>query len=187
MWVGRQGFAIADNERLIHGGQSRPQLPLTNICLEGLQLNDSTISNESPSCAVFNRILGKVFVTCAPFRDARAKVPEKLGAFCSAEVVATNSGQPIAQPFSSLPPLCFTAKLPQVTTFAMSRNRTSSPLSAFPLDSFSTIAALVGGMLPGEKSQTIPTLYQCGLNVFPVSSSVFRRERIRGHPSAQAA
>src|SRR6266576_32076 len=27
---------------------------------------------------------------------------------------------------------------------------------------------------------------QCGLNVFPVSSSVFRRERIRGHPSAQA-
>jgi hypothetical protein len=28
---------------------------------------------------------------------------------------------------------------------------------------------------------------QCGLNVFPVSSSVFRRERIRGHPSAQAA
>jgi len=26
-----------------------------------------------------------------------------------------------------------------------------------------------------------------GLNVFPVSSSVFRRERIRGHPSAQAA
>ena len=35
--------------------------------------------------------------------------------------------------------------------------------------------------------QTIPTWYQCGLKVFPVSSSVFRRERIRGHPSAQAA
>src|SRR6266446_4919414 len=34
---------------------------------------------------------------------------------------------------------------------------------------------------------TIPASYQCGLNVFPVSSSVFRRERIRGHPSAQAA
>jgi hypothetical protein len=46
---------------------------------------------------------------------------------------------------------------------------------------------LVWGVLPGEKFQTIPTLYQCGLNVFPVSSSVFRRERIRGHPSAQAA
>ncbi len=30
-------------------------------------------------------------------------------------------------------------------------------------------------------------LYQCGLNVFPVSSNVFSRERIRGHPSAQAA
>jgi hypothetical protein len=44
---------------------------------------------------------------------------------------------------------------------------------------------LVWGILPGEKFQTIPTLYQCGLNVFPVSSSVFRRERIRGHPSAQ--
>ena len=93
----------------------------------------------------------------------------------------------LPKPFCSLLPLRFTAKLPQVTRFAMSRNRTSSPLSAFPLDSFSTIAALVGGMLPSEKSQTIPTLYQCGLNVFPVSSSVFRRERIRGHPSAQAA
>jgi hypothetical protein len=47
--------------------------------------------------------------------------------------------------------------------------------------------ALVWGILPGERFQTIATLYQCGLNVFPVSSSVFRRERIRGHPSAQAA
>jgi TonB family protein len=37
------------------------------------------------------------------------------------------------------------------------------------------------------KLQTIPSSYQCGLNVFPVSRSVFRRERIRGHPSAQAA
>jgi hypothetical protein len=42
------------------------------------------------------------------------------------------------------------------------------------------------GILPGRKFQTIPISYQCGLNVFPVSSSVFRRERIRGHPSAQA-
>ena len=93
----------------------------------------------------------------------------------------------LPKPFSSLLPLRFTAKLPQVTRFAMSRNRTSSPPSAFLLDSFSTITALVWGILPGEEFQTIPTLYQCGLNVFPVSSSVFRRERIRGHPSAQAA
>ncbi len=47
--------------------------------------------------------------------------------------------------------------------------------------------ALVWGVLPGQKLQTVPTSYQCGLNVLPVSSSVFRRERIRGHPSAQAA
>src|SRR5882762_489024 len=47
--------------------------------------------------------------------------------------------------------------------------------------------ALVWRILPGENFQTIPTSYQWGLNVFPVSSSVFRRERIRGHPSAQAA
>jgi len=40
-----------------------------------------------------------------------------------------------------------------------------------------------------QKSQTEnhPTSYQCGLNVFPVSSKVFSRERIRGHPSGQAA
>jgi hypothetical protein len=40
---------------------------------------------------------------------------------------------------------------------------------------------------PGEKLQTIATAYQCGLNVLPVSSRVLRRERMRGHPSAQAA
>jgi hypothetical protein len=38
-----------------------------------------------------------------------------------------------------------------------------------------------------RKLQIISTSNRCGLNVFPVSSSVFRRERIRGHPSAQAA
>src|SRR5205809_2575071 len=43
------------------------------------------------------RILGKVFATCSPFRDARAKDPEKLGAFCGAEVVAANNAQQIAQ------------------------------------------------------------------------------------------
>jgi hypothetical protein len=47
--------------------------------------------------------------------------------------------------------------------------------------------ALIWGLPPSEEFQTIPNSYQCGLNVFPVSSSVFRRERIRGHPSAQAA
>ena len=42
---------------------------------------------------------------------------------------------------------------------------------------------LVWGNTGGSKTSD----HQCGLNVFPVSSSVFRRERIRGHPSAQAA
>ena len=41
------------------------------------------------------------------------------------------------------------------------------------------------GMAQTSHSNAIS--YQWGLNVFPVSSSVFRRERIRGHPSAQAA
>ena len=91
----------------------------------------------------------------------------------------------LPKPFSSLLPLCFTAKLPQVTRL----RHVAKPniKSTVPLDSFSTITALVWGILPGEEFQTIPALYQCGLNVFPVSSSVFRRERIRGHPSAQAA
>jgi hypothetical protein len=40
-------------------------------------------------------------------------------------------------------------------------------------------------ILGGEEIQTNPTWYQWGLNVFPVSISVFSRERIRGHPSEQ--
>jgi len=46
--------------------------------------------------------------------------------------------------------------------------------------------ALFWGMLPGEKFHTIPASHQWGLNVLPVSSSVFRRERMRGQPSVQA-
>src|SRR5262249_24797608 len=38
-----------------------------------------------------------------------------------------------------------------------------------------------------DEGRTAFLLDQCGLNVFPVSSKVLRRERMRGHPSAQAA
>ena len=73
----------------------------------------------------------------------------------------------LPKPFFSLPPLRFTAKLPQVTTFAMSRNRSSSPLSPFPLDSFSTITALVWGILPGRKISDHSHLVSMRLECLP--------------------
>jgi hypothetical protein len=54
-------------------------------------------------------------------------------------------------------------------------------ISALPLYAWDIIMMLL------QDKATIPASYQCGLNVFPVSSNVFSRERIRGHPSAQAA
>jgi NAD(P)-dependent dehydrogenase (short-subunit alcohol dehydrogenase family) len=39
----------------------------------------------------------------------------------------------------------------------------------------------------GVGNSPIPPLYECGRNVFPVSSRAFNRERIRGHPSAFCA
>ena len=68
------------------------------------------------------------------------------------------------------------------------RGKEGKPYGTFckHLSGWGVNQALVWGILAGEKFQTIPTSYQWGLNVFPVSRSVFRRERIRGHPSAQA-
>jgi hypothetical protein len=43
------------------------------------------------------------------------------------------------------------------------------------------------GVNQGSGAKTSDPTNQCGLNVFPVSINVFRRERIRGQPSAQAA
>jgi len=97
--------------------------------------------------------------------------------FAAASLAATLTGQltdPQAQPVSDA-----------IVKAGTHETRTDS-VGRFALPSLAPGNYIVTGSAP-EFESVIVKADQCGLNVLPVSSSVFRRERIRGHPSEQNA